>query len=154
MSRCAEIRDLMLEAEPGELRGEGGTTVADHVRGCPACARIAAVLLDETAALAEVLGGSPSPGTVDAVVARATGTTPATGVRPLPFMRRHRWWGLAAAAAAAGVLLLSREGAQLRDTTVPPARVAQVPPVVSPEADQDVAVFQTDNPDITVLWFF
>lgn len=57
------------------------------------------------------------------------------------------------AAAAAGLLLVARGPAPVpegmpRVATVPP------PPLVETSSAATVAVLETGNPDITVLWFF
>ena len=68
-----------------------------------------------------------------------------------PVVGRWRWVGLAAAAAVAGLLLVARGG----DPPAPlPVAQAQALPTVEEASTGGVAIIETDNPDITVLWFF
>lgn len=160
MSDCASFRELMLEAEPAELRGEGESPLARHVRNCPACARAAAVLLQETEHVDAFLADAP-PLDVDAVLARAgiaprraaPGTAPGRlGIRRFP--TRRVWVPLAAAAALAGLLLLRGPEPTRVPATDMAAREAPAPPLVEALADQDVAVLPTNDPNITVVWIF
>ena len=57
MNRCEEVLPLLLDAEPAELRGHGKSPLAEHLRGCAACARAASHLLEEMDALDEALSG-------------------------------------------------------------------------------------------------
>ncbi len=146
MSDCAHVRDLMLDAEPASLLGAGDDPVAAHLRACPACAALARILLEETAALDRFLA---EPGSVDtgALVDAALNSRPRV-VRILP--RRH-WLALAAAAAVAGLLFVRGD----RPLPVTPSVAPQgSPPLVEPAPGQNVAVLATNNPDITVLWFY
>ena len=165
MSECASFREQMLEAEPAELRGEGESPLARHVRDCPTCARAAALLLEETARLDAFLADAP-PLDVEAVLARAGVATRGIATRgvaqqALPLrlgarrLQPRRWWApLAAAAALAGLLLF--RAPDLTRTPSPGAAARELPelPLVEASADQDVAVMPTGNPDITVVWIF
>lgn len=168
MSECASFRDLMLEAEPAELRGEGEGPLARHVRGCATCARTASLLLEETARVDELLSEAP-PLDVGAVLARAgvearaaAGRAEATrNARPdearlriLRFPTRRLWVPLAAAAALAGVLLLRGPGPTRAPTGGQAAGEVALPPIVEAAADQDLAVMPTNDPNITVVWIF
>jgi len=64
----------------------------------------------------------------------------------------RRWAALAAAAVIAALLLLPGERTpyEAPPITVRTARL----PTVEASAGQSVAVMETSNPDITVLWFF
>lgn len=154
MSACADVRALLLEAEPAELRGLGSSTAAAHVRDCAACARIASQILEDTAALDAWLGAAPDP-PIEALLERAgerAGATPFR--RPGPFLARHRWAALAAAAVIVAVVLVSRAGAPPGVAGPMTLATAEPPPVVAESPAGTVAVIATDNPDITVLWFF
>lgn len=145
---CDEARRLILEAEPAELAGEGGSPLAAHLRMCGACARRAAAVLRGQADLDRALGAlgpGLGAGTAErmAVSARRTG---------------RRWLlpaaGLAAAAALVAVALLDIDGP-------PPEGAAALPPVedvpthvelqLSPE--RPAMVLATRNPAITVVWY-
>ncbi|HSW30534.1 MAG TPA: hypothetical protein VLH75_13695 [Longimicrobiales bacterium] len=157
MNTCPDIRDLLLEATPAELRGEGEGALPAHLRSCEACRRDAALLLRADDALEATLGegGTPDveailelaarPSVGEALPRRARARTWATVVG------RWRWVGLAAAAAVAGVLLVAREGGP---PPLAPVARSEVPPTVEAASTGGVAILETDNPDITVLWFF
>ena len=160
MSDCASFRELMLEAEPAELRGKGESLLARHVRDCPACARTAALLLEETERLDAFLADAP-PLDVDAVLARAGVASGAATPEAAPsrlrirrFPLRRVWVPLAAAAALAGLLLFRGPGPTRVPATDMAAREAPAPPLVEALADQDVAVMPTNDPNITVVWIF
>lgn len=159
MSTCRDFREMLLEAEPSELRGEGGGPLAEHLRRCDGCRRAALVILATNAGLAEALAREADPAAVDAVL-RQAGVAPGGVKAP---QHRGRWrrarswaWATGALAAAmAGVILMRG-----RPAPAPPslaatrgAAAAQLPVVADASADK-VAVLATDDPDITVLWFF
>jgi len=126
---CDEARELLLEAELVELRGEGDSPLARHVTACAGCRAMAAHILSQTAALHAALERRPAA------------------------KRRFAWRravpvGLAAAAALA-LLLVPRT----KETRVlPAAAVAPHEGVVATASN--VAVIQTQNPKITVVWYF
>ena len=144
MISCETARELLLEAEPGELRGEGDGPLAAHLRGCPACRQRAAYVIKETDRLHRAIDALPLP-----LHAAASGS----GGEAAP----RRWPVLVPLALAAGVaaLVLVRR----HDVTAPstPLRVARAiaPPLdVQVPAGQSVAVFQTANPNIVVIWSY
>jgi len=151
VSTCENVRRLILEAEPDELRGIGSGRVAAHVRDCSSCGHLAARILGETAALDAYLTADADPSTVEEVLRRAGIASPHwTGTRSHPqgwWGRRSAWVALAAAASVAALLLA-------RGPVPVALAVAELPPLVQSSSDRTVAVMQTDNPDITVLWFF
>ena len=164
MSACAPFRELLLEAEAAELRGEGESLLARHVRACSSCARAAALILGETARLDALLSEAP-PLDVDALLARAVvvsgsaaapvGThRPARGAPPHRRFSRRLWVPTAAAAALAALLLWQADEMQTPPASVTAARERSTLPLVEPVPGQDVAVLQTDDPDITVVWLF
>jgi hypothetical protein len=145
MIDCATATDLLLEAEPAELRGAGGSELAAHVRGCAACRGQAELLLAGQARLAHAL---------DTLTSLHTAAVPAR--RPL-----WRWASRVllplAAAAAAMIVIVSRaaepDGQALPPLVVPPARIAEVP-VVNAGTARNVAVMRTSDPNITVVWYY
>lgn len=165
---CVPFRERMLEADPEELRGEGDGPLARHLRACPACARVASVLLEETGRLDAFLAAAPALD-VEAVLAKAgieSGRGPGTagassprssGPRFAPRMRRfptRRLWIPVAAAAALALLLFRSSTVHVPPTSVAAAVHAPAPPVVEPTAGQDAAIIKTDDPEITVVWLF
>jgi len=158
MTTCEGYREALLEAEPDDLRGIGQTEVARHVRTCPACARAGEIILETTASLNAFLDSEVPVPDLDALLRRATAsavTPPRQAERPGPvasWRGSRRWVALAAAASIAALLLLPDRPAPLP----PVATVATAAPLPTVESapGQTVAVFETENPDITVLWFF
>jgi hypothetical protein len=145
MIDCATAADLLLVAEPAELRGEGDTGLAGHVRACASCRAQAQLLLAEQARLGRALH-----------TLTALHTSPASRDRPT----RH-WLPrvlLPVAAAAAAVVMLVTRTAEHANEPLPPllvpaARVADVP-VVNASTTRNVAVMQTSDPKITVVWYY
>jgi len=157
MTSCADVRDLLLEAAPEELRGEGEGPLTVHLRSCAACRRRAELLLRADEALDEALGAGPALD-VDAILAQAAAAPAEVGwkARAARAARqaaaaRRAWIPLAAAAALTGLLLVTRSPG-------PPPPPAGAPagalPLVESASAAGVAILETDNPDITVLWFF
>ncbi|NJD20091.1 MAG: hypothetical protein FIA95_12520 [Gemmatimonadetes bacterium] len=157
MTTCSELRELLLEAEPGELRGEGEGPLASHLRSCDACRRHAELLLRADEAVDEALG---SEGTLDveAVLRQAceapaelTWKSRAVSAARRAAAARRAWIPVAAAAALTALLLVARG-----PTPVPvPAIVrAEAAPLVAATSAGGVAILETDSPNITVLWFF
>ena len=164
MSACAPFRELLLEAEAAELRGEGESPLARHVRACSSCARAAALILEETARLDALLSEAP-PLDVDALLIRAgmasAGAAAPVGIhRPAPGAPPHRrfsrrlWVPTAAAAALAALVMWQADEMQTPPASVTAAVEHGIPPLVEPAPGQDVAVLQTADPDITVVWLF
>ena len=157
MTNCSEVRELLLEAAPSELRGEGGGVLAEHLLRCEGCRRRAELLLSADETLDAALGAVPAPG-VEAILALAAqpGSAPAWKTRAGSAVRRaaaarRAWIPLAAAAAVTGLLLISRSPAPL---PLPAAARSEAPPLVETASAGGVAIIETDNPNITVLWFF
>lgn len=153
--RCEDAIVRLLEAEPAELRGRGETKLARHVAECPRCARVAAALLAEMATLDEVLAGYASAGDADAAADRALGGIEhRASRRPLRSWRGGVGVSIAAAAGLAALLLLGRDG---ETPGVPAAEPAPEPPArvaVTPPSDRGVAVLETENPKITIVWLY
>lgn len=138
---CADVRERMLEAEPGELRGSGNTPVAAHVRECTACRTLATRMLNAQDELASALSRLAPAGTPVPHPFR-----PARVIRVLAPL----------AAAAALVLVLS----QPRDRRLPsleplpdPVALNANAPVVNVASGDDVAIMTTTNPNITIVWY-
>jgi len=143
---CAEAIERMLEADPTDLSGAADSELSLHLRGCARCRRAANRILEAErelwGALAAATPGRGADEAVGLVRRRA---------------RRRRWMWRAAPLAAAAVLAVAliarREPVQ---RSLPPA---SAPPIRSGLAvegppGRSVAVFQADNPDIVVIWFF
>ena len=152
MSGCTRSLDALLEADVEELSGIAETELGVHIRGCISCAAAARKVLEGNDALDEVLGSAP-PIDAGAVVARARLEALPKAEGRVPSPGRWRGWAALGAAASIGALLVLSE----RDPSMPGLELApraEVHSIVEAPAGRNVAVIHTDNPDITVLWFF
>jgi len=168
MTDCASCRERLMEASPAELRrvvagrpegrvtsvgpsGPGSKGIAGHLARCPACRAEVERVVDGLDALDMALDGPPDGIDVDLVLRRARNEQDRAGRR----WPRHPVRIAAALLAAATLALLFRQqsdGPPPRPTPVI-AALPSVPDVEVP-AGRNVAVLPTDNPAITVLWFF
>src|SRR5437763_8847427 len=147
--RCAEARERMLEAERTDLSGATESELSLHLRECARCRRAANRILEAERELWGALAAAtPVRGAEEAV-----GTVRRRA-------QRRRWvWRVAPLAAAAGLavaLLARREQVQqsLPPASAPSIRSGRSGLAVEGPPGRSVAVFQTDNPDIVVIWFF
>lgn len=158
--KCDTVIQRLLEAEPGELRGEGNAPLAGHLTACDRCARIAETLAVELEALDRGLdrvaqGGGDAEAAADRALA-AVGAERGSG----PFAEpgnwlRSAWVPLAAAAALVGVLLTGRDPAPNDGVAADPATSPTAARVaVTPPAERGVAVLETGNPKITIIWLY
>lgn len=131
---CHEARALLLDAEPGMLRRRTDPLGA-HLATCAACAAIAADILAQDAALDDALGRLSRPRVQRP---RARPWKPVAALAPL--------------AAAAGVALLVWSGRSSYPPIVIPAESVPRTTVVNATGTRGVAVMQTRDPDITVIW--
>ena len=158
---CVEMRERLLEADPAELLGEGDSTVALHIAGCAACTAAARRVLRSQQELADALSqlsDRSAPAAGARVVSVGSGASAESAGRPARRVRRRLLRvmpPLAAAAVLVLFLLQQRTTAELpRLEPVPePTAYALDMPMVNATDGSDVAVMQTSNPDITVVWF-
>jgi hypothetical protein len=146
---CAAARALMVEADLAEVRGEGDSPLAAHVRACAECQGHAAMILEGEAEL-------------DAVLAELA--RPSEKARVVPLRPRRGWAGriapaassfAALAAAVAGVMLARPHAAPRGATAEQIARLMfPTPPVARAEAGRSVAVLKTSDPGVTVVWVY
>ena len=134
---CSEARRALLIADLSELRGEGESPLAQHVRSCAECASAAQQILTVTAALAIRVDQAT-------VQRRANVRTRAWPI----------WIALPLAAAIASVLLV-RDGNHVAPSPTAAALHTVKQPVtrtvVNAPADRNVAVIEATN-KITVVW--
>ncbi len=141
---CAESHNRVLEADVHELRGEGDSALAGHIRTCTQCGALADRILDEQARIRAALEALTPLGPVGEAARVA-----ARHARWRRLRTRALIAGVAAAAVAA--LLLFRS----TDTPLPTTPATHVPtPLVEASQDQDVIVYYTANPDIVVVWLY
>lgn len=150
------VADL-LRADVDELDGSGSSELAGHIRNCEPCGALARSILSGYGTLDDTLEAAvrvQERSIVGLGRARAAG-----GVRS-----RFRWalpippvWATATAtaasiAAALALVLPAPQDPRLDPAWQPPDAAASVPIVSAPQ--HNVAVIQTDDPDITVFWFY
>jgi len=147
---CAAARALLLEADPAELRGEGDSPLAEHLRACADCRARAETILAGEAELDAALRA----------IAR-----PAERSRVIPLRPRRGWGGRIAPAAATFAALAAAVAAVMlaRPAAAPPRgatteQIAQLmfpaPPVARAAAGRSVAVLKTSDPGVTVVWVY
>jgi hypothetical protein len=141
---CAIALDLMLEADLSDLQGLGDSALSHHVRECAGCRAAAQRILETERALQLALAAAEPHRSAAAAMARAARR------RPAPRWLR-RALPLAAAAGLAAVMLLRRQPTLDGVVPRPPATPALA---VTAPPGRNVAVLQTDNPDVVVYWFF
>jgi hypothetical protein len=149
---CSEA-PRVVEAVPSVLDGTDDSLLARHVATCAECAEIAGRILEGNRFLDSTLGATGDLD-VDALLARATIRPDRVPVEHGPFLRVAF---LAAAALLAALLLVRRsqlpvsgpaELSSIDGRTDVPYRGLDV------RTESNLAILQTDDPDITVLWFF
>jgi hypothetical protein len=134
---CAAAQEEMLVAELAELRGEGDTDLAKHIRGCAKCAARAEAILRAYGKLGESLAAMK----------------PETTVIPLKKRRPLRWLPLPLAAAAVVALLLARQQEDILPNVDALAGVIlKKTPVVAPRAGQQAMVIEKSN--MTIVWLY
>jgi hypothetical protein len=173
---CVEMRERLLEADPAELLGEGDSTVALHVAGCAACTAAAQRILRSQQELADALsqlsarrapagdarvvsaGTGASVKSAGRVVSVDTSASAKSTGRPALGARRSLLRVMPPVAAAAVLMLFllqqraTDELPRLEPVPEPTAYALDMP-VVNATGGSDVAVMQTSNPNITVVWF-
>lgn len=181
---CEAAREAMLECEPSELGGGGDGPLAAHLGTCEACRRRARTLVVELRALdaaLEAMSGRSADRTPEAALEHDVPRGMAAGMSGAG--RWERGWRLAAplaAAAAIAVLVLAWPsgrppgpgGMTAGPTDRGPAAAAGGAGASSGPAapagegatrgrlrvrvpdDRRVAVFQTRDPSVAVVWFF
>jgi hypothetical protein len=121
---CAVMLDRMLEADVGELRGQGESAVAAHLRECTRCRTVANRLVRDTSGLADFIRTTSAPVTVRR---RHSIAMPARVVAMV---------GLAAAVAA----ILVRYTDRPADSSSAKSGLVMQPVMVSPPAAPSIVV--------------
>jgi hypothetical protein len=145
---CEQARRWMLEADLAELRALERSPVADHLAGCDGCRRRAEAIVAGMAELDHALAELARPA--------ATRRTALLRFRPA---RAWRWAApLALAAGIAAVMLARRPAPAEEPPGVTAERIARVlfapAPVARALDGRGVAVLETNDPDVTVVWFY
>ena len=138
---CPDARRAMQTAERAELRAEGGSALAIHLRGCSAC-RLAAIRLEaSTDLLAEMVSARAFAPAVVPLLPRTRFRRRAALLVLLPL-----------AAAAAVVVAVGRREApvsaprEFHDDSVATHVAVDVRP------GQIATVIKTANPNVTIIW--
>jgi hypothetical protein len=157
---CEVARQALLEADPDALAASGNGELVDHLRTCPKCARVAVLLNESHTQLAAHLDGDmvdPPAALVDEVLQRSRAPSEMEKERRdrLVSLGRRALAPLLAAAAIAGLLLWSNEPLpNPRPVATADETAAAATPRIEAPAGKSVAVIQTKNPSITVVWLF
>jgi anti-sigma factor RsiW len=147
--KCEIAFERMLEADPEELSPESATELGAHIAGCERCRAVAQEILAGQRLLGDAVKEFEAEGQVD---------TALHGVRAAARARRR--WRMASVAllplAAAAVLVLLVTGDRGRNTPTPTASRADLPsrPTVTLPPTTNAMVLQTENPKISVVWFY
>lgn len=156
---CEAARQAFLEADPEDLSSGGNAGLPEHLRTCPQCARVAAMLNEAHAQLAEHLEGvmvDPPAHVIDEVLRRSRSVEQVSKERRerILALGRRALAPLLTAAAIAGLMLWSTGRGPTTDSVPTAEAVLPAPPRVEAPAGTSVAVIQTKNPSITVVWLF
>lgn len=144
---CPEARAALLEADLDALRPGHPGALGAHLDGCPSCRAAADRILAGMAALAaDHARVSRRPAGV-AEAARMAGLRRR--------VRRRRLRVLVPLLAAAGLAVFFVRGVPVGSGALqPPVPGPQPLPPLVEAAAQNVAVFSTTRPDVTVVWQF
>ena len=149
---CELALERMLDANPEELDGRGDSELVVHIQDCGRCQAVAAELL----AGHEMLDAEIHSVDADRGVERVM---PAVRRAAIQRVRRRRLirFALPAAAAAVLALLVTRDPVPSMPLGNPPAQLAgSAPeqPTVRLAPNTNALVLETNNPKITVVWFY
>lgn len=150
---CAHVRELMLEADPAELRGSGSPVVAAHVRECGQCRLLAERMLSAHQQLDDALSTLTGQ---HAAAPALTMRSRRDRTRSLLSARAARVFAPLAAAAVLVLMLYQQRTPDDLPSLEPMADVvalADGAPVVNVTSGDDVAIMSTTNPSITVIWY-
>lgn len=145
---CKLAFERMLEADPQELNPESATELGSHIAGCERCRAVADEILAGQRLLGDAVNAFGAEGQVD---------TALRGVRAAARARRR--WRMASvallplAAAAVLVLFVTVDGGRTLQAPIRQADVPSRPTVTLPPAT-NAMVLQTENPKISVVWFY
>ncbi len=149
---CELALERMLDADPEELEGRGESELVGHIQGCGRCQAVAAELL----AGHEMLDAQIHSADADRRVERVLPAVRRAAIQRVHSRRLIRF-ALPAAAAAVLALLVTRDPVPALPLVDPPAQLAGQPtvqPTVRLAPNTNALVLETDNPKITVVWFY
>jgi len=145
---CEQATALMLEADLTELAGLGESELTSHLAECAACRERARRIVAAEQALGRVLDDvRPRAG-----VGRRSGSSRPTG-RGWRYIRKV--WVPLALAAGVGALMLIPGGEPPPEPVAPIAAEAAASRLrVDVPAGRSAVLYETDNPDVIVVWFY
>jgi len=147
---CATARDQLLTADPSLLQGERDSDLSRHLSECDRCRAIGGMLLAAQRALHGELLATPA---TDAT--RAARLALRAAQRRRARFRVGRWVTPLAAAAGLAALLLARQGPEsISETPRPPAETLPRRVMVTAPPGRSVAIMQTDDANVVIIWFF
>jgi len=134
---CDVFREQILEADLAELRGKTLTPLTRHLADCDACRTLARKIVDAEAALGIALDSMNN------------------GIVSKSHPPRRRLWRLVPLAVAASlVAILMRGGPRPpQGPALTTVHADLAVPLIETTSNQNIAVFNTDDPDIVVVWF-
>jgi len=157
---CERATALLLEADLTELQGHGDTVLTAHLERCGSCRERARRIVAAERGLDRALDGLGGQGRARGDTAAATRGEQSSGRRVTAVLtRRGRrgvrwvWIPLALAAGLAALILIP-------DTEPPPVRSAMAhafsPDRVRVEvpAGRNAVLYETENPNVIVVWFY
>jgi len=155
---CSEAQAALLEADLPVMRGEGDDPLAVHIRSCSRCRKMALVILDGEAGLARSLASALPPLDLDEILERAKDAEETEAILLTPNRPFRAPWGIGKtlvplAAAAILTALFLGSPPNLPGPEYTPATAGVGLEVEVPQG-RSVAVMETNNPEITVLWLF
>jgi hypothetical protein len=168
---CDDTRRLLLDLPEEALRARKEPAVGAHVDACEGCREFGAALLAATenmrrnydALQPRIAADEVATAVLASARQEATGAASGSGQRHTHAARTGRrapggYLSPLLAAAAAGVVialgLLQSESRSLPDATMTAADTAEVPFYIEVPPDQRAIVFQTNDPNTTVVWFY
>jgi len=149
---CAEALQGILEADPVTLQGQGDDILARHIRECSGCRGMAQTVLETEERLGDALVGAVPAPPLDVLIEKVLSQpSKPKGLRFRPKPLGLSLLPLAAAAAMVGLFLGTDP--RLPGDPYSPSPEAPGLGLEVPEG-RNVAVLATNDPNITVLWFF
>ncbi len=168
---CDEAREALLEAELPLENDDGNSALAMHLRGCANCGALAAALENQLVAVRADYEELQPRMSTDAIASTVIERATVRLLRPLSSRgvelrgsmvqagRKRR--GIvatallgAAIAAAITILVLHNNTIDRRDAGDPQPSAQRVPIEVEVAENQNAIVFETKNPNITVVWLY
>jgi hypothetical protein len=137
---CTTAREEMLIADLADLRGEGSSELAAHLRTCTECRAVAATLVRSQGVMNEGLAALKPRAPAKVGVIR----------KPIAW----RWAPLPLAAAAVLALLLARPQSNntLPNIDAITQRMFREAPVFAPPAGKQAMVIEKNN--MTIVWLY